>query len=89
MISNIALTNAAQEYALLLPRGTRSYRLRLREAAAMRVAETEGATLASSYFTIASGTVLAVDDIDVIEAGGRTLWLRCPSQAATAEVFSW
>jgi len=90
MISNTAMADSAHEYPVVIPRGTRSYRLRLREPAALLLAEVEGGTLAgASYITIDAGNELSMNLRQIIEAGGETLWLRAPDGQGTAELFCW
>lgn len=89
MIANVAMADSAHEYDILLPHGVRSYRLRFRESADMLLAEVAGGTVTGPYVTVASGSELSVNLAQIIEPNGKQFFLRCPTQAGTAEIFAW
>jgi hypothetical protein len=55
----------------------------------MLLAEVAGGTVTGPYVTVASGSELSVNLAQIIEPNGKQFFLRCPTQAGTAEIFAW
>jgi len=87
LIENILLV-ANKESAYMLPKGTKSFTVQSRTAAACLIASkqksVEGSTAPGKYFTIKSGTVYRETELDV---GDGEVWIYLAATSAiTIEV---
>lgn len=86
-VINQVLTNAAEEYTLVVPANAVAYRLKARQATKLQVAYVSGQS-GTTYRTLEAGCLLIENFVQ--RSSGLNLYLQAPLQAGvTVELEYW